>query len=450
MQTKAPIERDNISTLLDLEKNARQADSLQALLFLIVNQTRRLVPFDQGIYFSQNDHRKWPKVRAISNIAVVDRSTPQVHWLERIAKFESKKKGGLERHIVSPQELSQNDKSDWEAFSPANVLWIPLRAPQTGTAGILWLARTATWKESEFILLDHLAVTYGHAIQVHQLTGKFIRRLGSFFKRPFKLLLLCALVLSCFLKVTLSSVAPVAIVPIDPFVVTAPMNGVVKEIMVEANQRIVPGQPLVQLDDTEFRNSMDVAVEALEVSKAQLEKARRSSFVDPRNRDMIPELEAQVDLRKTELEYSRDRLALSILSSDKSGIAIVNQVDEWSGRPVDIGEKILQIADPEQIELELLIPVADAVLLDKGNRVRVFLHSSPLQPIEARITHSEYEASQVEEGILAYRVFAEFTDKKVQQRIGLRGTAKIYGSKVTLFFYLFRRPITAIRQWTGW
>ena len=29
------------------------------------------------------------------------------------------------------------------------------------------------------------------------------------------------------------------------------------------------------------------------------------------------------------------------------------------------------------------------------------------------------------------------------------GTAKIYGSKVTLFYYLFRKPITFVRQLIG-
>jgi len=34
-------------------------------------------------------------------------------------------------------------------------------------------------------------------------------------------------------------------------------------------------------------------------------------------------------------------------------------------------------------------------------------------------------------------------------RIGWQGSAKIYGERVTLFTYLFRRPISAIRPWIG-
>ena len=35
-------------------------------------------------------------------------------------------------------------------------------------------------------------------------------------------------------------------------------------------------------------------------------------------------------------------------------------------------------------------------------------------------------------------------------RIGSRGTAQIYGENVSLGFYLFRRPLAAVRQWMGW
>jgi hypothetical protein len=33
--------------------------------------------------------------------------------------------------------------------------------------------------------------------------------------------------------------------------------------------------------------------------------------------------------------------------------------------------------------------------------------------------------------------------------MGLKGTAKIYGDKVPLFYYLMRRPISALRQTFG-
>ncbi|MNL84264.1 hypothetical protein D3C87_2121830 [compost metagenome] len=50
----------------------------------------------------------------------------------------------------------------------------------------------------------------------------------------------------------------------------------------------------------------------------------------------------------------------------------------------------------------------------------------------------------------SYTVLARVDDPTAApERLGLRGTARVYGEPVSLFYYLMRRPITALRQWTG-
>ena len=50
---------------------------------------------------------------------------------------------------------------------------------------------------------------------------------------------------------------------------------------------------------------------------------------------------------------------------------------------------------------------------------------------------------------MAYRVTAQLVDTNNTPRIGLRGTAKIFGEEVRLFFYLFRKPVIFVRQTLG-
>ena len=52
------------------------------------------------------------------------------------------------------------------------------------------------------------------------------------------------------------------------------------------------------------------------------------------------------------------------------------------------------------------------------------------------------------EEVLSYKIGVSY-EGEAPPRIGLRGTAKIYGSRVTLFYYLFRKPITFVRQLIG-
>ena len=85
-----------------------------------------------------------------------------------------------------------------------------------------------------------------------------------------------------------------------------------------------------------------------------------------------------------------------------------------------------------------------------GARVVVYLDSDPLAPIEATLVRASYQASVTGEGQYAFRLFARLAvDGDRLPRIGTRGTAQVYGERVSLFFYLFRRPITAIRQRLG-
>jgi hypothetical protein len=52
------------------------------------------------------------------------------------------------------------------------------------------------------------------------------------------------------------------------------------------------------------------------------------------------------------------------------------------------------------------------------------------------------------EEVLSYKIGASFDGKK-PPRIGFRGTAKVYGSRVPLFYFVLRKPITFMRQFIG-
>jgi hypothetical protein len=136
--------------------------------------------------------------------------------------------------------------------------------------------------------------------------------------------------------------------------------------------------------------------------------------------------------------------------AERPGIAIFGDPNDWIGKPVVVGEKVLLLADPEQVELEIRLPVADAINLRPGALVRLFLNVDPSRPHHLELRRAAYEAELTPEGVVAFRLNARFTDGQPPPRIGLKGTAKLYGDEVTLFYYVLRRPIAAARQWLGW
>ena len=75
----------NISKLLQLEYNCRNCENIKELYFQIVNETRNVVPYSIGVLLTTNIKSKY-KVVAISDISVVDSTSPYVQWIESVVE----------------------------------------------------------------------------------------------------------------------------------------------------------------------------------------------------------------------------------------------------------------------------------------------------------------------------------------------------------------------------
>ena len=251
------------------------------------------------------------------------------------------------------------------------------------------------------------------------------------------------------IPVKITSTVPVEVVAKNPFIVTSSFDGVVKKIEVNNNDKINLGDLLVRLEDIDLLNNYNLAKQSLEVAEKELLRTRQSSFTNNEEKSKLAELEAQVDLKKVELNSSKEKLQNSKIYSEKQGIAIVGRKTDWQGKPVEVGEKILTISDPKNVEFLIWLPVKDSIIIKENSEVKVFLDINPIKPLAGRLLRASYEPELSPEEVLSYKIVSSLEKDQEIPRIGLRGTAKIYGSKVTLFYYLFRKPITFVRQLIG-
>ena len=112
----------------------------------------------------------------------------------------------------------------------------------------------------------------------------------------------------------------------------------------------------------------------------------------------------------------------------------------------------MQLADPADAGVLIWLPVSDALNLEPGAPIRLFLSTTPLDPLSGKLVQTSYQAVLSPDGVSAYRLrgaFDEMDEAKIKARIGLRGTARVSGDWATLGYFLFRRPISALREWTG-
>jgi multidrug efflux pump subunit AcrA (membrane-fusion protein) len=262
-------------------------------------------------------------------------------------------------------------------------------------------------------------------------------------------ILLCCLALP-LLPVRQSLLAPAEVVALDATVLAAPMDGVIKTLHVRPNQVVAAGDLLFSLDDTTLRSRESVLIQSVAVADAELMASTQKAFDDPRSKSELNLLNGRAQERRAELAQVQAQLRRVNVHAEQAGVVVFSDPDDWLGRPVRTGERIMQLAEPSSAGVLIEVPVADAVTLQPGAEVRLFLTVQPLSPLSATVIESSYQAQLSAEGIASYRLRARFEESSELARIGLRGTAKVYGDWTILGYYLMRRPLASLRELTGW
>lgn len=446
---------DVIAALLGLEQQLRKASDLVQLSYTLVNQTHNCVPYIQAVLLV-GERLQRPQVVAVSDLPTVDYTSPYVAWVEQLCRMLIRQGVAEKQTLLRPSELGSDLAKEWRELElPYFMLWQPLRveARNDEIAGVLLLLRDSDWSEAEQNVVRHLAGSAGHALFALRRGQQFSRLRSTLRHRRVWLVSMLVLLLVMSLPVRLSTLAPVEVVPKSPHVVAAPLDGVVRQVVVKPNQQVQSGDVLINLEKSELASTEAVARQALFVVEAELKTVQQGGFLDPNQKARLAELEAQVRLKQAEWQFAREQLERSVITTDRSGVAVLDNPDDWKGRPVRVGERIMQVADPTQVEFRVMLPVKDSISLIPGAEVSVFLDNDPLHAWSARLSEFGYEPKTTPDKQLAYRLIAQLSETEQENeppRIGLRGTAKVYGDKVSVFFYVFRRPITSVRQWLGW
>lgn len=428
---------------LALEEEALSAPDRSTLRFLSVNKSRLIADYDQSIFFTRQplshltDH-KWT-VACISSHSVIDHTSPLVHWLEKIITSQTKEISAAAD--FKTLNIGQDEKNDGESYPYPHALWIPL----TDDAGILFTKET-DWLSENALLLKRLCKTY--ACVWASLAAKRSTKKSDRKTKLYSAAAAIALIAVAFFPVPMTTLAPAEVAASSPQIVSAPINGVIKEITVPPNSFVQKGDILALYVDTTTRNELALMIEEVEVAKARLKKALLSAFSDSETKRDIKIFEAELALAERRRDYALENTEKSVLSAETDGLVLYTDKEDWSGRPVSTGERIMTIANPNNIELHIEAPLSETQSLQKGSKIKLFLDADPLKSVDAELIYSDYYPEPTPSGSLAYHAVASFHDS-ARPRIGARGVAKIYGAKTPMIFWLLRRPIVAIRQFFG-
>lgn len=450
-QKPQPVQHSNsefAAALLAFEARVREIDDEHELFTHMCNDAKRILNFRQGFFFRSYVKEGAHRVCAATSIPIVDRDAPMMRWLEKIVARLSSEVGTDKKHYFTLPAYCDDTDEDPVTYPFAEFLWTPIKDGENVIGGFL-ATRETPWRETDQTLSQRIADLYTHAWCSIKGRGSLARK--RIFTKKRSLLIAAVLGVIALIPVPMTALAPVKVDPLDPFIVAAPFEGVVQEIIAEQGAYIEAGDDLIQFDDVSQRNEAEIADRRASVADARLQRVEQSAIYDPAIKRELAVAKAEYDLALSEKQYADDILSKTKFKAPISGLAVYTDKRDWVGKPVQAGQAILQIADPQNIHFSIDLPVKESIVLKEGASVRVFLDSDPLKPIDAVLTQTSYQPRPDEQNILSYRLFATISkdDVKNLPRIGVKGTAQVKGNRVPFIYAVLRRPLSSLRQMTG-
>ncbi|MBC3504751.1 HlyD family efflux transporter periplasmic adaptor subunit [Pseudomonas sp. SWRI59] len=448
MTVNRPLPHPQLLLQLDaLRDKAMAAETLGALAFSMANDLYPLLPFHQALVFSQG--KAGLELLSVSGLARTSEDSPYLVWLRRTSRWLAERLADAQPawltadNAAPPADIAEG----WAEWWPSGLWCIPLHAPSGERLGVLILLLE---EEPPVVVrqqLEGLIRTWAYCWNT--LTRR--RRLGGW--RPSRRqVLLASLVAAALLLVPVrqTALAPAQIVSRQAQIVSSPIDGVIAQVLVRPNQPVEAGTPLFTLDETTLRSRAEVLGKEVAVADAELQAASQRAFDNPQSKSELTLLQGRAQQRRAELAAVQAQLRRTQVQAPRAGVAVFSDPNDWLGKPVSTGERIMHVADPAQPAMQIQLAVADAIALEPGAEVTLFLTAYPLRPLKGKILETSYQAKPSDDGVVAYRLLASIDEHAEHARLGLHGTAKLYGGRVMLSYYLLRRPLATLRAWSGW
>lgn len=446
--------------LLALLDAVRAARSPAERRFVLLNRSREIVPFHAAVLWQPSQG-----LLEHAGVSSVDRQGPYALWLQRLLKALAGRPAGA----CSADELSPELAREGAAWWPPHLLWLPADEPDTTGAAdeaSLLLVREVPWTPAEQDGLARWAALWRlneRAAMASQRRFIDLGALWSAWRRPGASgrggfwrawlrpgrWLLAGLVALAFVPVPMTLRAPGELVPREPTVVRAAIEGTVRRLLVEPNQVVQAGQVLAEFDDQTHASRLQLARQALATASAEWRQVNQQALGDARAKAQLPAVQGKLAQAQTELRFLEQQLQRTSLVAPHAGVVLIEDPGSWAGRTLQAGEPVLRLAEPQDQELEAWLAVGDAIELADGLPMHLHLASRPTEPVEARLRLYAFEAEQRPDGTLAYRLRGSLTGP-ASQRLGARGTVRISAPPAPLAYVMLRRPLAALREATGW
>lgn len=401
----------------------------------VVTRFVELMPADRVVLVK---HGWRARILAVDTGAEVARQGRFSAMLRRFAKVQKKRTEPLKLPADKSVPEDPRDDDMRKAMNGSQVLWLPLARTAEGVPPhSLWLERwhNRPWLDEEITLLTRLRPFLSASL------GGQPRKAASRWRWAAVIFLVA---LFCF-PVTESAVAPAQVVAQAPRHIFAPLDGIIHAVNVRPGQWVKPGDVLLRYDTRVLDQQLQEARQQQAVARAELARLESAAYADAEARAKLPVQKLVVEQALAQTDFYRAQRARADVKAAIAGMVVLDDEQALLGAPVQLGEKLFELANPQNTKLRLHVPVADAGLVAMDGLVKLRLDSQPLQVWAAAVSRIGFDVVVSAEDVPSIVVDAQWAEQVPTDVLpGQHGSARVEAGATVLGWQILRKPALLI------
>lgn len=219
--------------------------------------------------------------------------------------------------------------------------------------------------------------------------------------------------------------------------VKARVAGEVREVLVREGEAVKAGQVLIRMDQSDYQARVDQAQGALLAARGQLDIATKSrdnnkALLDKGfiSKNAFDNAESQFGIARANVESARGALdvaqkalADTVIRAPISGLVSSRSVQP--GEKVSADNRLLDVVDLSQMELEAAVPASDITHVALGQEVQVKIEGMP-QLLAGKVVRINPATQSGSRSILTY---IQINNPQGALRVGMFGEARLTMAK---------------------
>lgn len=450
-----------LATGLELSRNAVRAKTLDELQFVLVNDTRALLPFDRSLLIAHFSGKS--SLVAANNQAKLDSKS---EFVQRVGKLAPKLRA-VERGLVLFARSLKADGLDPETAAElteyieyANcscLIVVPLSVYDKIIGHLLleFFGDTPPG-EVETLTLLNMVPFFSSALAEKWMLEKEARFRKTYFgaiseegaakarsalyrKITILVVLVVLAVLAMCSPVTLKIGGKAEATPDYEFSAFVQMDGILDRVFAKEGDLVKKDQVVGLLDAKEIDFKIRESLRLMESYRAEIEILRNQSAENPAKLAESQLLAIKSLRAGQELDFLKWQRQFLDIRSPVDGVIVTKRVESLIGKKFKAGEVFCKIAPHDVLIMEILVRESDVGYLKEGQHGVVFFNYQPEHGYPLRVKSISPKAEAVEHVGSSFRVRADFLERPPDIRPGMQGIAHVDTNEVSLWFMLTRR-----------